>query len=114
VVKPGGLLVTETPDTTCLKVRLLGTRYRSYWKAEHIYAFQRSNFEPFVRRAGLQILRYPKLGRWGSLSPSMAAYSIAYQSAKGAQRLVGLSKAFQTFSRRPVETSASVGRRHAA
>lgn len=101
VLKPGGLLVMETPDTTCLKVRLLGRRYRRYWKAEHIYAFQRTNFEPFVQRAGLQILDYPRLGRWGGLSLPMATYSVAYQSAKGALRLAGLSKAFQTFCRRP-------------
>jgi ubiquinone/menaquinone biosynthesis C-methylase UbiE len=110
VLKPGGLLVIETPDTSCVKVKWRGARYKNFWKAEHIYAFNRTNFEPFVRRAGLDILPYPWLGRLGDLSAPMAAYAVAYQLAKGAMRLAGLSKAFQVFCRRPPMTGHDRGR----
>lgn len=114
VVKPGGLLVMEMPDTSCLKVRVLGKRYTRYWSGEHVYAFQRANFEPFVRRADLEILAYPWWGRMRDLPGPLAAYSVAYQAAKGAQRLAGVSKAFQVFCRRPIEANRPGQRQHAA
>ena len=114
VVKPGGLLVMEMPDTTCLKVRVWGKRYTRYWSGEHVYAFQRANFEPFVRRAGLEVVAYPWLGRLRDLPRPLAAYSVAYQAAKGAQRLAGVSKAFQVFCRRPTDAGIPSQRQHAA
>ena len=101
VLRPGGLLVTETPDTTCLKVRLLGPKYKRYWKAEHIYAFKRKNYEPFIRDAGLEILPYPLLGRLRDLGLPMASYAVGYQASKGLRRILGLGKAFQVFARKP-------------
>lgn len=109
VLKPGGVLVMETPDTNCLKVKLLGSRYKKYWKAEHVYAFNRMNFEPFVRRAGLEILPHPLLGQLGDLSGAMWAYAFGYQTVKGLMRLVGISKAFQVFCRRPLADGEQEG-----
>ena len=83
VLKPGGLLVMETPDTDCIKVKLRGATYRRYWKAEHIYAFTRDNFVPFLEKTRFEILPYPYFGRLNDLTSGMAAYAFTYQSLKG-------------------------------
>jgi len=101
VLRPGGVLVLETPDSDCVKVRLRGANYRRFWTVEHTYTFNRRNFLPFVERAGLEVLSAPVLGHVGPLKTTMRAYAVGYALAKGLQRITGLSKAFQVFARRP-------------
>jgi ubiquinone/menaquinone biosynthesis C-methylase UbiE len=101
VLKPGGLLVVETPDADCWKVRSRGTRYRRFWSLDHVYTFSRHNLEPFFQRAGFEIGQYPALGRLSELPVSMSVYAVGYQSMKGLLRATNLSRAFQILSRRP-------------
>jgi SAM-dependent methyltransferase len=100
VLVPGGLLVLETPDSSCLKVRLLGPRYRRFWTPEHVYVFNRQNLIPLIEAAGLDVVPAPVLGRLGQLPPGLALYSIGYRLHKGMMSWLGLDKAFQLFCRR--------------
>lgn len=106
VLRPGGMLVMETPDADCLKVRLKGAKYRRFWAPEHTYTFTYSNLKPFVEQADMEIVRRPMLGRLSDLGPSMAAYALAYQAWQGLRKSAGLSKAFQIFARRPLSDAA--------
>jgi SAM-dependent methyltransferase len=42
VIKPGGILVLETPDSQCWKAKRLGPAYESFWPHDHLYTFTRS------------------------------------------------------------------------
>jgi len=102
VLRPGGLLVMETPDADCLKVRLQGAGYRRFWAPEHTYTFTSDSLAQFVERADLVLLPQPVFGRLTDLSLTMSAYTVMYQSYQTARRLTGISKAFQIFARRPL------------
>ena len=101
VLRPGGVLVMETPDANCLKVRLKGADYRRFWAPEHTYTFTPDSLARFVERCDLVPLQRPMLGRLADLSPAMAAYTIMYQSYQALRHITGMSKAFQRFARRP-------------
>jgi 2-polyprenyl-3-methyl-5-hydroxy-6-metoxy-1,4-benzoquinol methylase len=101
VLRPGGLMILETPNSSSLKVKLLGVRYRRFWAKEHVYTFRPSNLIPFVTRAGLEVLRQPLFGPLGHLAFPQAAYTVAYQAHKGLLAVSSLAKAFQLFCRRP-------------
>lgn len=101
VLKPGGVMVLETPDAGYLKVRMQGARYQKFWAPEHIYTFQEHNLRPFLDGAGLEVLSNPVLGKPQLLPPRLAGYSLLYRSFQGLRRRLGLSKAFVVYCRRP-------------
>lgn len=110
VVRPGGLLVLETPDANCGKAKRLGAEYRKFWAAEHTYTFTPETLGPFIRKAGLEPLSRPWFGRLRQLGPKMAAYAVMYQGYHGLRHAAGIAKAFQVFAQRPV-TKRDVVRR---
>ena len=110
VLRPGGLLVLETPDASCLTVRLLGARYRRFWKREHVYVFSPQNLAAIAQSAGLEIVRQPLFGPLGHLPLSRAAYTVAYQTHKGLLTLSSMAKAFQLFCRRPAAEAVAIRR----
>ncbi len=110
VLRPGGLLVLETPDASCLTVRLFGARYRRFWKREHVYVFNPQNLTAFAQSAGLQVLRQPLFGPLGHLAFPRVAYTVAYQAHKGLLAVSSLAKAFQLFCRRPAAETAAIRR----
>ena len=101
VLKPGGLMMLETPHATCWKARLLGARYRKFWPAEHLYTFTPDNLTPFVTDAGLEPLPLPKIVWPSHLSPQQTAYSLAHQAFLATTTLTKFCKAFQILARRP-------------
>jgi ubiquinone/menaquinone biosynthesis C-methylase UbiE len=101
VLRPGGVMALETPDAASPIVRVRGSKYRKFWAPEHTYTFTPRTLAAFIERAGLDVLNRPVFGRLTTMSPGMAAYTISYQSYQGLRRLVGISKAFQIFARRP-------------
>jgi 2-polyprenyl-3-methyl-5-hydroxy-6-metoxy-1,4-benzoquinol methylase len=110
VLRPGGLLVLETPDASCITARLFGARYRHFWKREHVYVFSPRNLTAFIQSAGLEVLRPPLFGPLGHLAFSRAAYTVAYQAHKGLLRVSSLAKAFQLFCRRPAVKTVAIRR----
>ncbi len=103
VLRPGGVLALETPNAGCWKARILGSKYRRFWPADHIYAFTRSTLEPFLSRTGFELLSSPYVVPTRAVNPRMQAYSLAYQGCHAISRATGFGKSFQAFARRPVD-----------
>ena len=101
VLRPGGVVVLETPDANCPKVRRRGASYEKFWAAEHTYTFTESNLGKFAAQAGFEILTAPQLGSVHRLPFSDAAYSVAYHVQSLLRKWSGLEKAFQLFARKP-------------
>jgi SAM-dependent methyltransferase len=112
VLKPGGILALETPDSSCWKLKLRGPTYRNFWCAEHVYTFNRENLTPFLESVGLEIVPSPMFGKVSRLSPGLAAYAVGYQVLTGLQKRLGLGKVFQLFCRRKggVQKTTALGR----
>lgn len=106
VLRPGGVMVLETPDATCMKVRLQGARYRKFWAPEHSYTFSPKSLARFAERCDFELLRRPLVGRLTDLTPSMASYAVAYQTYNSLRYACGISKAFQIFARRSEKPSS--------
>jgi SAM-dependent methyltransferase len=100
VLKPGGVMILETPDANCWKARVLGARYRKFWPAEHLYTFKPDNLAPFVERAGFELLPSPLIVPPKNVGMTTSVYAIAHQSYLAMSRLSGFSKAFQIVARR--------------
>lgn len=107
VIKPGGLLVMETPDAASPKVRKLGPAYRKFWAPEHTYTFTYKNLSRFVEDSGFEVESSPMIGSLRNFSPTFAAYAAAYQTYHGLRKLMGVQKAFQIFARKPVLQKSS-------
>lgn len=110
VLRPGGVLAIETPDGSSPKVKLLGRRYRRFWKPEHTYTFSPRSLEAFFRHAGFDIVRQPWTGKLSNFSPSQATYAVAYQLQLAVKYRLGLRKAFQIFARRPEDDQQQLPR----
>lgn len=100
VLRPGGLLILETPDANCGKAKRLGAEYRKFWAAEHTYTFTPETLAPFIENAGFEPLSRPLFGRLTDLAPKMAAYAVVYQAYHGLRHAARIAKAFQVFARR--------------
>ncbi|MDG2467718.1 MAG: class I SAM-dependent methyltransferase [Pirellulaceae bacterium] len=107
VIRPGGMLVMETPDAASPRVRKRGASYRKFWAPEHTYTFTYQNLKRFIERAGLTVERTPKLGSLFNFNPLLGGYAALYQSYHGLRRLLGIQKAFQIFARKKVMDSAT-------
>ncbi len=114
VLRPGGVLALETPDSACLKLKLRGGSYSRFWALGHTYAFDRQNLIPFVEGAGLSVMPAPFFAHRASLKPRDLAYAATYQMLKEAQRIVGMHKAFQLFCRRRQAAEPAFALRRAA
>lgn len=105
VLRPGGLLVIETPDASSRVVRRRGTRYRRFWAPEHTYAFTPATLAVFVERAGMQRLALPTFGRLSSLPLATACYAVGRETLLLTKRLLGYQKAFLILARRPADAA---------
>lgn len=114
VLKPGGVLVMETPDASCLKLKLRGGGFRNFWCPDHVYTFRHENLVPFVESAHLEVVPPPMLGRLDQLPPSLVACSIGYLIINNLKYWTGLSKIFQVHCRRTQADTAALTKRTAA
>ncbi len=101
VLRPGGVLILETPHARCWKARFMGHRYRKFWPAEHLYTFTPKNLPPFVRRAQFELLATPLVVAPTNVGLTTSAFAVAHQSYLAASRLTGFCKSFQIVARRP-------------
>lgn len=114
VLRPGGVFALETPDASCVKVRLSGARYRRFWKPEHVYVFRPENLAPLLEKAGFEILSPPHIHHIERLGLSLATYGVSYQVFQKFMSLTTLTKAFQLFCRRRPVVSQVLPLRRAA
>lgn len=103
VLKPGGLMMLETPDASCRKARRMGSRYRKFWAPEHTYTFTKANLTEFLRLAGMSVVSAPRVRQLSHLPPGEALYGTIYQSYMGLRHIAGIGKAFQLIARRSSE-----------
>ncbi len=106
VLKPGGIMVLETPHANCWKARTQGAKYAKFWPAAHIYTFTPDTLEPFAARCGFEVLPNPWFAAPTSTGLATTTYALAYQAFLATSRATGFAKAFQLFARRPA-TDAS-------
>ncbi len=100
VVKPGGLLVIETPDSQCLKARRLGAEYQHFWPMDHLYTFTRSNMCQFLNDAGFDVLPSRIIGKLNALSPTLTCYTMGYRSLRQFYRQMGWCKSIEVCCRK--------------
>jgi SAM-dependent methyltransferase len=102
VLRPGGVMVVDTPDASSPKIKRLGAQYRQFWAAEHTYTFAYGNLSRFAEQAGFEVLADPGLGEIDRLRWIGRGYAYFYHMWSGARRQAGLDKAFSLFARKPV------------
>jgi 2-polyprenyl-3-methyl-5-hydroxy-6-metoxy-1,4-benzoquinol methylase len=109
VLKPGGMLVMETPRYDTLMYKLLGRRERSLSCTGHIYFFTSKTLRAISEKAGFTVTRADKVGR--SLTVGRLAYNLGVISRspglRGAMvktaRKLGFENTSMTFNVRDME-----------
>ncbi len=114
VLKPGGVMILETPDASYLKARIMGPRYKKFWPAEHLYTFNRENLTSIMSSEGFEILPSRLLGGWATLNPAMTGYALGYRSLRAIQRRLRLCKSIEICCRKPLRAAAKKSRPIAA
>lgn len=106
VLKPGGVMILETPDSTCMKARLLGPKYEKFWPAEHLYTFDPINLSSLLKKSSFEILPMRLIGKPLALPAYLTLYALAYRSLRYASRAFHLCKSLEIICRRPLAESA--------
>jgi SAM-dependent methyltransferase len=63
ILRPGGMLVVETPRYDSLAFKILGHRERSVLVEGHVYFFTTSTLERIAQKVGFSVLRRAYVGR---------------------------------------------------
>lgn len=63
VLKPGGLLVLNTPDGASWASKILGKHWHLLVPPEHLFIFNPKNLAVFLDQAGLTVLSVKKIGK---------------------------------------------------
>jgi 2-polyprenyl-3-methyl-5-hydroxy-6-metoxy-1,4-benzoquinol methylase len=66
-LKPGGLLVLETPDIDSLPFRLMKARWRQFIP-EHYYFFDRESVSNLLAKNGFQVKAIRRIGKHASVA----------------------------------------------
>ncbi len=67
LLKPGGILIANTPDSASLYARIMGTKWYSLLPPEHIVLFNKKSLEIFLAEHGFTVLEFAKIGKIFSL-----------------------------------------------
>jgi len=109
VLKPGGMLVMETPRYDTLMFKLLGRRERSLSCEGHIYFFTTKTLRAISEKAGFVVEQSDKVGR--SLTIGRLAYNLGVitrskalgRAIQQGARRIGLENTSMTFNVRDME-----------
>jgi len=109
VLKPGGMLVMETPRYDTLMFKLLGRRERSLSCEGHIYFFTTKTLREISEKVGFSVEREDMVGR--SLTLDRLIYNVGVMTRSKAlgnalssgSKAVGLANAAMTFNVRDME-----------
>lgn len=114
VLKPGGVMILETPDSTCAKAKKLGASYAKFWPPEHLYTFDRNNLASFLNRAGFEILPTKLIGRRDALPIHRQAYALLYRGFRETWRQLGYCKSLEITCRKPTTAPSAQSKSAAA
>jgi 2-polyprenyl-3-methyl-5-hydroxy-6-metoxy-1,4-benzoquinol methylase len=96
LLRPGGMLVVETPRFDSLMFRLLGRRERSISACDgHIYLFTVQTLSRMLEEAGFKVERVDLVGRTLTLQRLMTNVGIISRSATIAQLLKAVGRALK-------------------
>lgn len=101
VLKPGGILMIETPASNFLKAKWMGTKYMKFWPPDHLYTFNHSNLSGLLTKVGYEILPTRLTGGLTKLKPHLTAYALAYRGYRETCRRLNLCKSFEIICRKP-------------
>lgn len=101
VLKPGGIMILETPASNYLKARIMGPRYKKFWPPDHLYTFDRSNLTSLLRTGGFEILPSRLIGKVNALPAHLSAYALAYRGFRETCRAVNMCKSIEICCRKP-------------
>ena len=107
VLKPGGIMMLETPNSRFLKARFLGPRYRKFWPGEHLYTFDRGNLTSLLNRAGFDVLPTRLIGNLDAIPPHLTDYALAYRGYRELCRRLDLCKSIELICRASQQSSTS-------
>jgi SAM-dependent methyltransferase len=93
VLRPGGMLVMETPCYDTLMYKLLGRRERSLSCEGHIYFFTSPTLKALSEKAGFRLIRADRVGRSLTLSRLLYNLGVVSKSARVQRALEGMSRA---------------------
>lgn len=108
VMKPGGVMILETPDSQCWKARRLGARYKRFWPKEHLYTFTQGNMASILETAGFEILPTRVIGDPKALPLAITGYAMAYRNWRKLGRKFKWCKSIEICCRKPVNSSQPV------
>jgi SAM-dependent methyltransferase len=98
VLRPGGLLVIETPNAACRRVRKRGLRYKNFWPAEHLYSFSPKALKQIILHTGVEIIPTPLLCATKGLTIAKCIFIWGYQFLEICLKpVMGTNKAFQMY-----------------
>lgn len=103
VLKPGGVLMIETPASNFRKVRQLGAAYKKFFPPDHLYTFNRRNLTGILEDEGYQMLPNRLIGSWTTLAPHLTAYAWLYRGYREFWRSLQRCKSFEVICRKPRE-----------
>ena len=110
VLRPGGMLVMETPCYDTLMYKLLGRRERSLSCEGHIYFFTSPTLKALSEKAGFRLIRTDRVGRSLTLSRllyNLGVVSKSRRSPEGAGRerreKLGLDRLSMTLNLRDMQ-----------
>ncbi len=95
LLRPGGMLVVETPRYDTLAFRLLGRRERSLSCEGHIYFFTTQTLTAMAEKAGFRVVRHDAVGRSMTLERLLYNVGVMSRSPATQHSLKRLSSRFR-------------------
>ncbi len=86
-LKPGGVLVLETPDVGSLAFRLMRARWRQFIP-EHYYFFDRQTLSKLLTAQGFRVIRIERIGKHASAALVANRLSRYFQSFRRIEDLL--------------------------
>ena len=92
IVRPGGVVILETPRFDTLAFRVLGRRERSIACEGHLYFFTLETLAALARRAGFEVVRHDVVGRSLTLDRLLWNLGVVAKSESLKTRFAHVSK----------------------
>ena len=87
-VRPGGIVVIETPNIHSIPFRLLGSRWRQFIP-EHYFFFDEKTMAKLMEDAGLKVERIQRIGKFASPALILNRLARYFRPLRYAETLAG-------------------------